>query len=79
MVIMNTTDRPEQLTLLTTAELPVQFRLDEATRRRGLTHINQIRLQLDEARGRRKMAATGRHGAPATPIRPARRERPRAA
>ncbi len=37
---------PEQLTLLPAADVPVQFRLDEATRRRGLRHIAEIRAQL---------------------------------
>ena len=36
----------QQLTLLPAPEVPVQFRLDEATRRRGLRHIAEIRLQL---------------------------------
>lgn len=35
----------EQLTLLPAHEVPVQFRLDEATRRRGLRHIAEIRQQ----------------------------------
>jgi hypothetical protein len=36
----------EQLTLLPAPDVPLQFRLDEATRRRGLRHIAEIRLQL---------------------------------
>lgn len=36
----------EQLTLLAVSELPVQFRLDQRTRQRGLAHIAAIRLQL---------------------------------
>jgi hypothetical protein len=36
----------QQLTLLPAPDVPVQFRLDEATRRRGLRHIAEIRLQL---------------------------------
>ncbi|MFV0309819.1 MAG: hypothetical protein ACK5OX_18975 [Desertimonas sp.] len=52
-----TTERPEQLTLPGTAEVPVQFRLDEATRRRGLAHISQIRNQLDQAHQRRLASA----------------------
>ncbi len=39
---------PEQLTLLATPEVPVRFRLDEATRRRGLQHIAEIRALLEE-------------------------------
>jgi hypothetical protein len=39
---------PEQLSLLPdTSSVPVQFRLDEATRRRGLRHIAEIRARLE--------------------------------
>ena len=46
---MSTTARPpaEQLTLLPADHTPVQFRLDEATRRRGLRHIAEIRAHLE--------------------------------
>jgi hypothetical protein len=37
---------PEQLSLLTASELPVQFRLDRRTRERGLANIAAIRRQL---------------------------------
>ena len=37
---------PEQLTLLSVSELPIQFRLDQRTRERGLAHIAAIRRQL---------------------------------
>jgi hypothetical protein len=37
---------PEQLTLLTVSEQPLQFRLDQRTRERGLAHIAAIRRQL---------------------------------
>lgn len=37
---------PEQLTLLAVSELPLQFRLDQRTRQRGLAHIAAIRRQL---------------------------------
>jgi hypothetical protein len=39
-------DNSEQLTLLTVSELPMQFRLDQRTRERGLAHIAAIRQQL---------------------------------
>ncbi len=39
---------PEQLTLLPVPTVPLRFRLDEATRRRGLRHIAAIRAQLDQ-------------------------------
>jgi hypothetical protein len=44
-----TAPNPEQLTLLPPSSVPVQFRLDEATRRRGLRHIAEIRAQLENA------------------------------
>ncbi len=60
MVTMKTTtEHPEQLTLLAEAEVPVQFRLDEATRRRGLAHVAELRAQLERSRAARA-AATGR-------------------
>ena len=37
---------PQQLSLLQVSELPVQFRLDQRTRQRGLAHIAEIRRQL---------------------------------
>ena len=42
------TATPEQLTLLAVSELPIQFRLDQRTRERGLAHIAAIRRQLSE-------------------------------
>jgi hypothetical protein len=50
MTTSNTTRSPEQLTLLTPADVPVQFRLDAATRERGLRHIAEIRARLERAR-----------------------------
>jgi hypothetical protein len=40
------TARPEQLSLLRSSELPVQFRLDRRTRERGLEHVAAIRRML---------------------------------
>jgi hypothetical protein len=37
---------PEQLSLLAPSPLPVQFRLDQVTRQRGLAHVAEIRRQL---------------------------------
>lgn len=50
---MNADTRHQQLTLLPTPEVPLQFRLDEATRRRGLRHVAEIRLQLEQRRAER--------------------------
>ncbi|MFT3855829.1 MAG: hypothetical protein QM733_24350 [Ilumatobacteraceae bacterium] len=38
--------RPEQLSLLRPSELPIQFRIDQRTRERGLAHVAEIRRQL---------------------------------
>ena len=38
--------RPEQLSLLRPSELPMQFRLDQRTRQRGLAHVAELRPQL---------------------------------
>lgn len=43
---MNDTNAPRQLTLLPTPAVPVQFRLDADTRRRGMRHVAEIRQQL---------------------------------
>jgi hypothetical protein len=40
-------ERAEQLTLLPATDVPMQFRLDAETRRRGLRHIAEIRARLD--------------------------------
>ena len=50
MTTNTTKSTPEQLTLLPAADVPVQFRLDDATRRRGLRHVAEIRARLDSAR-----------------------------
>jgi len=45
---------PEQLSLLATPAVPIQFRLDERTRRSGLEHVAQLRAQIAaQAAGRR--------------------------
>jgi hypothetical protein len=49
----------EQLTLLAVSELPLQFRLDQRTRERGLAHIAAIRRQL--AAKATDVAATNGH------------------
>ncbi|MGH9270814.1 MAG: hypothetical protein ACRDZ2_06040 [Ilumatobacteraceae bacterium] len=46
----STTSTPEQLTLLPEVEAPLRFRLDDATRRRGLRHVAEIRAQLERQR-----------------------------
>jgi len=50
MTTTNTKAASEQLTLLPPTDVPVQFRLDAATRQRGLRHIAEIRARLERAR-----------------------------
>ncbi len=40
------TSAPEQLQLLAAPALPVQFRLDQRTRERGMAHIAALKAQL---------------------------------
>jgi hypothetical protein len=47
MTTSTTSEKPEQLVLLPEPTVPLRFRLDEATRRRGLRHIAEIRAQLE--------------------------------
>jgi hypothetical protein len=46
-------DLPQQLTLLPSSDVPVRFRLDAETRRRGIRHIAEIRRQLAERQAAR--------------------------
>ena len=41
---------PQQLTLLPPSDVPLRFRLDLDTRRRGLQHIAEIRQVLEQRR-----------------------------
>jgi hypothetical protein len=45
---MSEHDSPQQLTLLPSSDVPLRFRLDSATRRRGIEHIAEIRRHLAE-------------------------------
>lgn len=55
---MKNTDVPQQLTLLPSANVPVRFRIDADTRRRGQRHIAEIRQMLAERQaGRSDQAA----------------------
>ena len=51
---------PEQLKLLPEADAPLRFRLDDATRRRGLRHVAEIRAQLERQRAAAAAAPTER-------------------
>jgi hypothetical protein len=48
---------PRQLTLLPSSEVPVQFRIDAATRERGLRHIAEIRRRLADREAERAKLA----------------------
>jgi hypothetical protein len=54
---MSDTHAPQQLSLLPAIDVPVQCRIDEATRRRGMRHIAEIRQQLAERQAARSQAA----------------------
>lgn len=60
-------EAPEQLTLLIPTDAPLQFRLDERTRRRGLAQIAVIRQQLAEQAARREATEVTRREMPARP------------
>ncbi len=51
---MNEHDVPQQLTLLPSSSVPVQFRLDADTRRRGQRHIAEIRRMLADRQAQRQ-------------------------
>ena len=46
-------DVPQQLTLLPSSDVPLRFKLDAETRRRGIRHIAEIRQQLAERQAAR--------------------------
>jgi hypothetical protein len=50
---MRKSDTTQQLTLLPAPAVPVQFRIDEATRRRGMQHVAEIKSQLAARRAAR--------------------------
>lgn len=64
---MDDTTDPRQLSLLPTPTVPVQFRIDADTRRRGLRHIAEIREQLAARQAEREAAE---HPTIRRPVRP---------
>jgi hypothetical protein len=50
---------PEQLTLLAPTSVPLQFRLDERTRRSGLAHVAALRSQIAAQAAARHLSAGG--------------------
>ena len=57
---------PTQLSLLPESSAPVRFRLDAATRRRGLRHVAEMRALLAQRQAVREASTTGDR-LPATP------------
>lgn len=57
---------PTQLSLLPESSAPVRFRLDAATRRRGLRHVAEMRAILAQRKAVREASTTGDR-LPATP------------
>ena len=51
---------PEQLTLLSAASVPLQFRLDERTRRTGLQHVAALRAQMAAQAEARNLSTEGK-------------------
>ena len=62
---MDTTQTSEQLTLLPPAPVPLRFRLDSETRRRGLQHVAELKQLLAE----RQAARTDREQAESPRVR----------
>ena len=54
--LIETPATPEQLALLTVTDPPLQFRLDQRTRERGLAHVAAIRAQLSALAAERQAA-----------------------
>jgi hypothetical protein len=54
---MNEHDVPQQLTLLPSSNVPVQFLIDADTRRRGQRHIAEIRRMLADRQAERQATA----------------------
>lgn len=54
--------QPEQLALLDAGDVPIQFRIDAATRRRGLAHVAALRRVLAEQAARIELGPRGSRG-----------------
>ena len=67
---MDDTNTPRQLSLLPSPEVPVQFRLDAATRRRGLRHVAEIREQMAARQAARREAEHLTARSARRPVRP---------
>ncbi len=67
---MDDTNTPRQLSLLPSPEVPVQFRLDADTRRRGLRHVAEIREQMAARQAARRQAEHLAERSIRRPVRP---------
>lgn len=53
-------DHHEQLTLLSASDVPLQFRIDERTRRSGLAHVAALRQQVAAQAAQRNLSSEGK-------------------
>jgi hypothetical protein len=60
MTSTGSTNTTEQLSLLSTPSVPLQFRLDERTRRTGLQHVAELRAMMTAQAANRRNGAGGR-------------------
>ena len=67
---MDDTHTPRQLSLLPSPEVPVQFRLDADTRRRGLRHVAELREQMAARQAARRHAEQVATRSARRPVRP---------
>ena len=67
---MDDTTTPRQLSLLPSTEVPLQFRLDADTRRRGLHHVAKIREQMAARQASRARAEQAAARSTRRPVRP---------
>jgi len=77
MTARTASSTPEQLTLLPEATVPLRFRLDEATRRRGLRHAAELRAALEAGSAAPPVVSSEERPGPTAPgsraLRPPRR------
>ena len=60
MTSTGSTNHTEQLSLLSIPSVPLQFRLDERTRRSGLQHVAELRAMMAAQAANRRNSASGR-------------------
>ena len=60
MTSTGSTNSTEQLSLLSIPSVPLQFRLDERTRRSGLQHVAELRAMMAAQAANRRNGTSGR-------------------